>query len=386
MSRKRGQNEGSISKRPDGLFCAQVTGDNGKRVTKYFHTRKEANEWLQETLLQIKNGLSLLGSQTTFEEYLEHWLETASLTIRPNTYKQYSQIVSQHITPVLGKVKLKDIRPEMIQGLYNSKLAAGTSNRTVILIHCVIHRSLRQAVMFRILGWNPADAVVRPRLPRTEMKVLTDTQVRNLLLVSRGTRYEALLQLAVTVGLRQGEILGLKWSDLDWNTRHLQIQRQVQSVKGKGKVFSEPKSAAGKRLVVLGSGTIEVLRAHWKRQQQERQFVGDRWRENDLMFPTTIGTPGDKYNLLKVFKAFLQKAGLPDIRFHDLRHTAATLMLQQGVNPKIVQERLGHSDISLTLNTYSHVLPSMQEEAAEKIDELLKLIEVHENQLIYTSI
>jgi integrase len=194
-------------------------------------------------------------------------------------------------------------------------------------------------------------------------------------LVAKDTRFEALFWMAVATGLRQGELLGLRWSDLDWQTRRLHVQRQLQRIKG-GHEFSEPKSAAGRRVIVLGEETIRKLREDLDFQTKEKQNAKELWHENDLVFPSTIGTPWDHSNLYKNYKLFLKKADLPDIRFHDLRHTAATLMLQQGVHAQIVQERLGHADITLTLNTYSHVLPSMQEDAAEKLDELLTPIDV----------
>jgi integrase len=208
------------------------------------------------------------------------------------------------------------------------------------------------------------------------MHVLDENQVRVLLSAVKSTRWEAFYHLAVTTGLRQGELLGLKWTDLDWKTRRLRIQRQVQRVKGQGLVYSKPKSKAGLRVIVLGNVTIQKLRAHLAIQQLERQVAGDRWIENDLVFPSSIGTPIEDTNLLKRFKGLLNQAGLPDIRFHDLRHTAATLMLLQGIHPKVVQERLGHSDISMTLSIYSHVLPSMQDDVADKMDELITPIEV----------
>jgi integrase len=210
------------------------------------------------------------------------------------------------------------------------------------------------------------------------MKVLTETQVRNLLLASKGTRYEALFQIAVTTGLREGEILGLKWLDFDWNSKQLMVVRQIQRINKIRLVFNEPKSAAGRRCIQLGPSMMDKLQEHLKFQSLERQFQGDKWTENNLIFPSNLGTLKDPRNLIKVFKQYLKKAGLPDIRFHDLRHPAATLMFQMGTHPKIVQERLGHSDISLTLNTYSHVMPSMQEEVANKMDEKLTLINVHE--------
>ena len=375
MAKKRGQNEGSIYKRKDGSYAAQLSGE-GKRFTKYFKTRREAQAWIDETRNQIRNGLSLPGAQVTMSAYLEQWLETVKSNLRPNTHAQYGQIIRGHIMPRLGKVCMKDLRPDMIQTLYNQKLSDGASGRTVQMIHAVLHHALDQAVKWGLLGRNPADAVVRPKSRRTEMKVLDDMQVRTLLLIAKGSRYEVLFQVAVTTGLREGELLALKWSDLDWKTRRLQVQRQVQRQKGKGIVYTEPKSAAGRRSVVLGTGTIEKLREHFQTQQLERQVVGDQWQDHDLIFPSVVGTPLDHRNVLKVFKEFLVQAGLPKVRFHDLRHTAATLMLQEGVHPKVVQERLGHSDISLTLNTYSHVLPSMQEEAAEAVDNLITLIDV----------
>lgn len=194
-----------------------------------------------------------------------------------------------------------------------------------------------------------------------------------------------LFWLAVTTGLRQGELFGLKWSDLEWETRKIHIQRQVQR-QTEGLVFTEPKSAAGRRVITLGKGTIQKLHTYYDQQQKERVFAGDKWQDTDLIFSTPIGTPLEASNILKIYKKCLKEADLPNLRFHDLRHTAATLMLQEGINPKVVQERLGHSDISLTLNTYSQVLPSMQEDAAEKLDELFTLIDVSQELHVITKL
>ncbi len=370
MAKKRGQNEGTIYKRNDGTWAAQVS-IQGRRLTKYTKTQSEARTWLRTTLNQVDNGITFLGAQMELGKYLEQWLVTVKTSVRPKTYEQYKQIVTGYIIPILGRIKLKDVRPDHIQSLYNNKLKSGTSNRTVRMIHSVLHVSLAQALKMALIGRNPADAVTRPKLVKKEMKTLTDTQVQTLLLAARGTRYEALYLLAVTTGIRQGELLGLRWSDLDWVTRHLSVQRQLQRLSGQGMVFGEPKSASGRRVIALGSATIEKLREHYKHQQLERLAAGERWIENDLIFPTIIGTPIEGSNLIRTFKSLLRAYNLPNIRFHDLRHTAATLMLQQGIHPKVVQERLGHSQISMTLDTYSHVLPNMQEEAAQKIDELI---------------
>lgn len=374
MSKKRGQGEGGISRRKDGLWIAQIS-IQGHRISKYFKTQREGLDWLQEMRNQMQAGLTMTGAQMSLSEYLDQWLGTIRESVRQKTLLQYTQIVHGHIVPMLGKIKLKDLRPDQIQALYNAKMDSGTSARTVILIHAVLHRALKQALKMGIIGRNPADAVTRPRFRRKEMRTLSDAQVRSFLSFAEGNRFKVLYWLAVTTGLRQGELLGLKWSDMDWVNRRLRIVRQLQRLSG-GLVFSEPKSAAGRRVIVLGVGTLEKLRNQQDLQFEELRSAGESWVENDLIFPSTSGTPMDPSNLYHGFKALLKTAGLPDIRFHDLRHTAATLMLQQGVHPKVVQERLGHSDITLTLNTYSHVLPAMQEEAAEKLDELLTPIEV----------
>jgi len=218
---------------------------------------------------------------------------------------------------------------------------------------------------------NPCDAVERPRLRRREMRTLDVPQAKALLSAAEGDRLKALFCLAIHTGLREGEMLGLRWSDLDWKTGALHVQRQLQWISGQGPTFAEPKTAKGRRQVILGPATLSKLQDHNKRQKGERLFRGESRQEQGLIFTSAIGTPLDPCNVLKHFKALLRKAGLPDIRLHDLRHTAASLMLQQGVHPKVVQERLGHSTVSLTLDVYSHVLPGLQESAGIQLDQLL---------------
>jgi len=374
MARKRGQGEGSIFKRKDGLWAAQMTVQ-GKHVSKYFKSQSECREWLRKIRTQVDDGLTFAMAQTSVNVFLTEWLILNETSVRPKTSDQYRQIVRQHIVPDLGMIKLKDLNPRQIQALYSRKMESGTSARTVILIHAVLRRALNHALKLGMIGRNPALAVIRPKFKRKEMKTLSDSQVRTLLSFADGDRFEVLFWLAVTTGLRQGELLGLKWSDVDWTGRQLRIQRQLQRLRG-GLAFSEPKSAAGRRVIALGVTTIEKLRKHQSLQVSDIKAAGKFWKEHDMIFPSSTGTPMDPSNLYHNFKKLLITAGLPDVRFHDLRHTAATLMLQQGVHPKVVQERLGHSDISMTLNTYSHVLPGMQDEAAGKLDELLTPINV----------
>jgi integrase len=371
---KRGAGEGSVFKRGN-RWVAQV-GSGKNRETRYFKTQKEANTWRLKAIEQRRQGLDFAASKVKLEQFLDDWLVVAKSSVRPNTHYQYAQIVRDHIKPGLGKVLLKDLRPDQVQFLYTSKLKNGVSPRTTQMIHAVIHRALNHALQLGLVVRNVSDSVTRPKVPRKEMQTLEDYEVRRLIEAAESPQMEVMFWVAVTTGLRQGEILGLKWSDLNGETRRIHIQRQVQRRAGEGLVFCEPKSASGRRVIVLGQSIIEKLRSYKNTQEKDRMRMGNKWQENDLIFPSPIGTPLDPSNVVKAYKRSLEKAGLPKLRFHDLRHTAATLMLQEDINPKIVQERLGHSDISLTLNTYSHVLPHMQEEAAEKMDELLTVIDI----------
>lgn len=373
--KKRGQNEGSIYQRQDGRWVAAITVQ-GKQVTKYCKTKRECQEWIKQQQALLDNGVDLIAAQVTVATFLDEWLVAHSASVRDSTIIQYRQIVNQHIKPTLGSIKLKDLRPDQIQRLYNQKLSSRVSNRSVQLIHGVLHCALNYALRQGLLGRNPSDPVEKPRQRRPEIKTLNDQQARAFLLASRTSRHATLYYVAITTGLRQGELLGLKWSDLDWGKKQVYVQRQVKRIPKQGIQFLEPKTHTGRRIIELGSATIAHLREHLKQQALERQIAGERWQEHDLIFPSTTGTPMDCHNLLKDFKELLRQCNLPEIRFHDLRHTAATLMLQQNVHPKVVQERLGHADISLTLNTYSHVMPGMQADAAERLDELLTPIEV----------
>ena len=377
MAKKSGQNQGSISKRKNGTYMAQLTVD-GKRVSKYFKTKKEANAWRIDTLHKIQSGLFYAGPKLTLSEYFEEWLTARKGSIKPKTLYQYQQIIKQHINPVLGSIKINELKPAEIQAFYNNKVELGIGVRTVRLIHSVLHCALNHALKLGIIYRNPSDAVYKPKAQKREMEILDEDQVRRLLIAAKGKRHEALYKVAITTGLRKGELLGLKWSDLDWDTQQLNVQRQIQRVPQEGLTYSQPKTAAGRRMIVLGSDTISTLKEHRKRQWVEIEFKGEKWQNHDLIFPSSIGTPLSQSNLNRDYKQLLSEANLPDIRFHDLRHTAASLMLKQGISVKVVQERLGHSDAAMTLNVYSHVIPGMQREAAEKMDEITALIDISE--------
>jgi integrase len=328
---------------------------------------------------QIESGLSLAGARQTFGGYLKSWLEYSKGSLRPKTWQQYEGIVRNHLAPALGTIRLSELQPGQILRFYSQMLDNKISPRTMQLIHSVIHRALAVAHRQGLIGRNPADVVEPPRYSKGEMQVFTDTQARQLLIAARDLRNEALYHLAITTGMRQGELLGLKWKDIDASACTLHVQRQSQRISGKGISFSEPKTQSGNRLIQFGSETLKQLSAHRKLQDIERQDKD--WRENDLVFPSTKGTPLDQRNPHREFKALLKTAGLPEIRFHDLRHTAATLMLLNGIPLLVLSRRLGHVKPSITLDIYGHYLPGMQNEAAALMDELMTPIaaELHQS-------
>ncbi|MPZ51025.1 MAG: tyrosine-type recombinase/integrase [Dehalococcoidia bacterium] len=224
--------------------------------------------------------------------------------------------------------------------------------------------------MWQLIGRNPSETVSVPRPERHEMKTLNEAEVQNLFGATSEDRFHALWVLLTTTGLRLGEACGLQWKDIDLERGSLTVRRALQRQKGVGFVFVEPKTRLSQRKVHLPPGTLAVLSAHRKRQLEERLKAGAFWQEQDLVFCRPAGSPLEATNLLPEFHRALAKAALPKIRIHDLRHTAATLLLKMGEHPKVVQEMLGHSTITLTLDTYSHVVPSMQEEAARKMQTL----------------
>jgi integrase len=296
--------------------------------------------------------------------------------LAPKTWHQYRSILERHVLPRIGRLKLLDLGCSDFSHLLAEMEANGTGARTLSLTRAVLHKALGDAIGLGLLLLNPVAAVPKGRYAPTEMRPLSASEVRRLLSAARGSRLQTLYHLAVTTGLRKGEILGLKWQDIDWEGKRLTVQRQLQRIPGGGFSLVPPKTRHSSRSVDLGGETTTMLLEHRHRQDLERRAARDHWVENDLVFPSTRGTPMDQRNLSREFKALLARTELPDIRFHDLRHTCATLMLMGGTNPKIAAERLGHSDISITLRTYSHAMPGLQQEAAEALDQLVGAIPV----------
>ena len=375
MARRRGRNEGSIWKEGDRWRAAVLL--DGKRTSHTCNTKEQCKEWIREMKNQVDRGLTYNGTQLTLQIYLMDWLEIHKTGLTPKTGERYEQIARDYILPYLGKYKLKDLRSEHVEKYYQTLLQNHVGVRLIRFAHSILHRCLSDGVKRGIIGFNAANGARKPKLIQKEFEILDENQVLQFLIAAQDDRYEALYHVAIKTGMRQGELLGLKWSDVDWNKGLLRVQRQAQRVTGRGIVFFPPKTKAGRRTIQLGEQTLQMLRKHLNRQQMEKAFAGEWWQNLDLIFPTTKGTILGSSYLLKQFKKLLQKAGLEVIRFHDLRHTAASLMLNNGVPALVASKILGHSKPSTTLDIYGHLIPIMQEDAANIMDALVTPIPVN---------
>ncbi|MBA2374865.1 MAG: site-specific integrase [Rubrobacter sp.] len=372
-----------ITKRKDGRYVGRYTvhtPDGPKRKTIYGRKYKEVEKKLAEARGDAARGIVYDDANLKVGEYLSRWLtDCVRGTVRQRTYERYAALVRVHLAPAFERVELAKLRPDHVRGLYRSKLDGDPekeitplSPRTVLHIHRTLSKALKQAVSDGLIPRNAVASVKPPQPRREEIRPLNRSQVRALFEAASDAGSEALYVVAVTAGLRRGELQGLKWDDidLDASSAMLQVRRTLSEPKG-GYIFEPPKSGKGRNIRLTRKATA-ALKAHRKRQLEERMRLAGLWEDHDLVFPSSIGTPVSGSNLNRAFKAHLKRAGLPhSTRFHDLRHTCATLLLRQGVNPKFVQELLGHSDIALTLNVYSHVLPDMGDAAAEAMDSAL---------------
>ncbi len=357
---RRSKGEGSIFwSRSEKTWVGKFTLPDGREVRKRNKDRKVVDDWLFETRKAARENKPLIDEKTTLGEYLDRFIdEVASPTLKPSTIRSYRYLIDSHIKPSLGNVKLSSLKPEQIQRLYYDKLDEGLSPRTVQYIHSVLRRALNQAVTWGNIYHNPTDAVVAPRPKKQVPVTLTEEQVRKLLRAVEQHAYYPIYILALH-GMRKGEILGLRRDSVDLESGTISVTQTLVTIQGK-QSFGSPKSKAAKRKIVLSQAAVDALRDY--------QLVGD----SELFFTTSVGTPISQRNLTRHFHATLEKIGLPKIPFHNLRHTTATLLLEKNTHPSVVQSLLGHSSIVLTLDTYSHVLPTLHEETANKLEDIFK--------------
>lgn len=371
---------GQILKRSDGKWLVRVflgRDSSGKRrySNKPVHgTKKQAQKVLNKILRDLDTGSFVEPTRMTLDEYLDEWVESAAKTrVRPRTLQGYEELLKSYIRPQLGKLDVSRITPLEIQGVYAQMLDRGLSARTVRHAHGVLRLALNQAVRWRMIQQNPALLVDLPRPVKREMTALSPEQAALFLKHAAGNRWTALFALAITTGMRPGEYLGLQWKDVDLDCGSVTVRRAL-SIQKKGKwEFAEPKTPRSARTIPLPPSVTRALAEHKRKQSEERLKAGPKYAAHDLVFATAHGEPLNERNLVqRHFKEILTAAELPDsLRLYDLRHSCATLLLAQGEHPKVVSERLGHASVTLTLDTYSHVLPTMQQQAAERLEATL---------------
>lgn len=356
----------------------------GKRKQQWLSvkgTRKDAEKRLSELLHQVDTGSFIRPGKVTVAEFLEHWLKDyAAAHVRPRTFQRYQGIVRNHFIPTMGSIPLTQLQPSHIQACHAKALQGrkdgkgGTlTAKSVLQHHRVLSEALSHAVKWGLVSRNVAQAVDPPRPINREMRTLDIYGVHAFLEAAKGTAYYPLFHLDIYTGLRRSELLGLRWRDVNLLMATLSVVQVLHRLPGGKTVFLEPKTAKGRRSVSLSPATVLSLRDHREQQEMLRDMLGAPLSEDDFVFSQPDGSPLKPDTVSHVFKDIARKAGLEGVRLHDLRHTHATLMLQQGVHPKIVQERLGHANIAVTLDTYSHVLPGLQEAAAARFDQGLAL-------------
>jgi integrase len=339
-------------------------------------TKKEAEKRRTELLHQLDTGTFIKPSKTTFAEYLEKWLQDyAKPNISPRGYERYAGIINKYLIPEIGNIPLTQLRPEHIQGHYTNMRNKALKPETIKFHHAVIHKALQTAVKWGLLNRNPADGVDVPKNGHTEMQTWDDFEVRQFLDSARDSVYYALFHTALFTGMRRSELLGLQWRDVEVEQIH--VCRSLHHLKDGSYIFTQPKSEKSRRTIALSPSSVLVLADHKERQQAIRTMLGETLGKDDLVFSTPQGSPLRPNTITRAWTVLAAKAGIKPIRLHDARHTHASLMLKQGVHPKIVQERLGHATIAMTLDIYSHVAPGLQEAAARGFDTLVN--SEHEN-------
>lgn len=368
---------GHIVKRYKGSYTIVLNlghdPSTGKRKQQWVTvkgTKKEAEKRLSELLNQLDTGTFMKAGKTTVAEFLGKWLsDYAQPNLSPRGFERYESIVRVHLVPGLGNVPLTQLKPEHLQRLYTAKLNNGLSAGTVKYLHTVLHKALQTAMKWGSVSRNVADGVDVPRTRRAEMQTWNEDEMACFLEAARKTPYFALFHTALFTGMRRSELLALRWSDVDSIYSQIYINRSLHHLQDSSYVFTQPKSESSRRTIALSPSAILVLQDHYEKRKLERAMLGIPLEDDDLVFSILKGKPLRPNTVSRAWTMLAARAGVKVIRFHDARHTHASLMLKQGTHPKIVQERLGHASIQITLDTYSHVVPGLQEAAAARFDE-----------------
>jgi integrase len=383
-SGRRHNGEGCVYHRGDGRWAAAISIDGGKRKTIYGATADEVLEKLARANNQKLDHVPFTDERLTLGQWLNTWLRNVKPpTTSPKTWITYEGFVRLHLIPSLGSIRLVKLAPQHVREFLGEKLDAGLSARTVKHLRATLRAALNQAVNDDLIQRNVAAKVVPPEVEASIMNAFTPQEARKLLATAQGHRLEALFTVAIALGLRKGECLGLQWSDVEFERGRLTVRHNLQRVRRvrRGDLVQEGEARTerllgqpkGKKALPLRLPMVvlEALRRHYARQHEERRLAGTRWKgDGTYVFTSTVGTPLEQRRLDRIFKDLCDQAGLRQIRFHDLRHSAASILIAEGVHPKAIQELLRHSSIQLTMDTYGHLFEQVQQETADKMDEV----------------
>jgi integrase len=368
---------GSIHRRGDSwtVRWRTETADGRKQHSKGgFRTKKEAQEFLTDTMAAIRGGVFSEPTKVTLGEFLtQRWLPARKLSLRPSTWSSYEVAINRHVLPQLGGVQMQQLSPDRLDRFYADLSAAGLAPKTVRNIHVMIHKALHDAVRKNLVPRNAAEAADPPKLTRSsrsDMSTWTPEQLRDFFAGIAHHRLAAAYLLAATTGMRRGEVLGLRWADVDFIARHLHVRQTILSVNYE-LTYGRPKTLRGERKIALDTETIRALRAHRVAQQREMDVLGAGYRDQDLVFARENGDAVHPDYFSQTFDRTVKRLGLPKIRLHDLRHTHATLGLKAGVPIKVMSDRLGHATTAFTMDIYTHAIPAIEHEAAEQIADLV---------------
>lgn len=369
---------GQIVKRGERSYTVRIfmgRDEDGKRryVNKQIRgTRKDAEKYLNAALRDKDLGIFVKPTAMTLNAYIKDWLESvARPRVSRRTADGYKALLERYISEPLGKLRLDKIQPINIQAVYGEMQKRGLSARVVRHTHSVLHNALKQAVKWNLIARNPTEFVELPKVPHKERRVLAQDEAVRFLKAAKVMPNGLIFEFALITGMRPEEYLGLQWQDIDFERCTAAVRRALVWHK-KSWSFEEPKTTQSRRTVFLPPSILKKLKAHWRQQAEVRLKLGAAWQAHDLVFCSQNGTPLQIPNLTyRYFRPILTKAKLPQIRLYDLRHSCATLLLIADENPKVVSERLGHSTIRLTMDVYSHVLPTMQRKATEKLETML---------------
>ncbi len=370
---RRGNGEGNVTPRKDGRWSAYVTLPGKGRRYVYAPTRREAVAELRKLQRTLLEGRSIGSPRLRLATFLDSWLLAVEPNLRPQSWRRYRQLMLDHVTPTLGGRPLIRLEPEDLQQLYAAKIREGLSPATVRMVHFILHRALRDAVRWGRCGHNVADLVDPPRLPRTEAAVLGLDEVRAVLQEAAGHQFELLFRLALKTGLRRGELLALRWRDIDLDRGVITVRGTLQPTpSGSVPLVSEPKSSSSRRALAIDDDLVERIGLHRANWGSTWDGDGRPPGADDFVFVSSTGRPISPSSLLRSWSRLLHRAGLEPVPFHATRHTAATLMLGAGVSPRVASERLGHATVAMTLDRYSHVSDSLRRDAALAVHNLLE--------------